>query len=234
MATFTIELWQAIDITRDGIGLDTYPLFREDYRASLNTKIIEHFWNREIGMETIDMFRLAMRRKMNEIMPLYNQLYESQALVLDPFSTVNMKSVTVGESEQVSKAVAKVSGTSTSDSTSESSGRTVQQDFPQTALSGRKDYAAGAVDTSQRTGAKSEASEDSTNDTDATNAGKDSGTSSTTGYQGSVSSLLMEFRATFMNIDLAIIEDLEELFLYVFDNGDQHFPNYYRFGGYYS
>ena len=50
------------------IGLSTYPIFDEEYRTQLNNKIIDHFYFREIGMETVDNFAWFLRRKMNEIM----------------------------------------------------------------------------------------------------------------------------------------------------------------------
>lgn len=82
-ATFTIELsqlvWEGFNI-----GLDDYPIFDEKYRAGLNKKIIDHYMYREIGAETPQLFKFFLNRKMNEIMPYYNQLYESAVLKYDP------------------------------------------------------------------------------------------------------------------------------------------------------
>lgn len=95
MALFTMRLKDVMRHT-DNIGLNTYPIFDEDYREGLNQKIIDRYFNREIGMETIDMFQLAMRRKMNEIMPLYNKLYLSEQIKFDPLHTVDYETVTTG------------------------------------------------------------------------------------------------------------------------------------------
>lgn len=64
----------------DKIGLADYPIFNENYREELNNKIIRRYYFREIGLETAALFRWYMRREMFEIMPYYNQLYESEIL----------------------------------------------------------------------------------------------------------------------------------------------------------
>lgn len=68
------------------VGLDAYPIFDESYRSSLNGKIIDHFYMREIGAETVGLFRLFVMRTMNEQMPYFNELYEKQAMLSDPFT----------------------------------------------------------------------------------------------------------------------------------------------------
>lgn len=68
------------------IGLKDYPIFMEEHRETLNNKIIEHYRFREIGLETPMLFKLYLNRKMNEIMPYYNQLYESELLEFEPIS----------------------------------------------------------------------------------------------------------------------------------------------------
>lgn len=68
------------------LGLDDYPIFDETYRSTLNDKIIRHYYFKEIGFETIGQFAWFMRATMNERMPYFNQLYESQNLVTDPLT----------------------------------------------------------------------------------------------------------------------------------------------------
>lgn len=69
------------------LALDSYPIWAEEYREYLNSKIIDHFYFREIGQETPDRFNFFLRRKMNEIMPYYNKLYESELIEFDPLAT---------------------------------------------------------------------------------------------------------------------------------------------------
>lgn len=61
-----------------------YPIFNETYRTVLQDKIIRHYYMREIGCETFGMWQLMLCDKLNEIMPYYNQLYNSQLIEIEP------------------------------------------------------------------------------------------------------------------------------------------------------
>ena len=63
-----------------------YPIFDPKYKSVLETKILKHFYMREIGFETVAQFKLFLDMKMNEIMPLYNQYYKSELIKFDPMT----------------------------------------------------------------------------------------------------------------------------------------------------
>lgn len=67
-----------------------YPIFDESYRSVLETKIIRHFYTREIAAETVGLWKLWLEARMNEIMPYYNQLYKSELLEFNPFYDVDL------------------------------------------------------------------------------------------------------------------------------------------------
>lgn len=105
MSIFTTELRYPIEQYQDDngldrrtydagvyklIGLDEYPIFEESYRAKLNNKIIEHYYFKEIGTDTLGRFRWYMRTTMNEIMPYFNALYEAQNSITDPLTNRNL------------------------------------------------------------------------------------------------------------------------------------------------
>lgn len=52
-----------------------YPIFDDTYRQTLELKIIRHYYYREVGFETVGMFKDRLQTKLNEIMPYYNELY---------------------------------------------------------------------------------------------------------------------------------------------------------------
>ena len=85
MSEYTMELKQIAEYLE--LGLDKYPIFDEAYREQLNQKIKDHFWFHEIGYETPERFIFELNRKMAEVMPLYNQYYESELLAVDPLLT---------------------------------------------------------------------------------------------------------------------------------------------------
>lgn len=66
-----------------------YPIFDESYRDELEKKIIIHFYTREICEETVGLWKLRLRDKMNLIMPYYNQLYESELIEFDPMINID-------------------------------------------------------------------------------------------------------------------------------------------------
>ena len=79
-----------------------YPIFDESYRGVLETKILKHFYTREIGEETVGLWKLRLDTKLNEIMPYYNEIYKTQLAIIDPFRTTDMKTErqTVGSSNR--------------------------------------------------------------------------------------------------------------------------------------
>lgn len=67
-----------------------YPLYDPDHKEELEHKIIEHFYLREISAETPGLFKMFLRRTMNEIMPYFNQLYYSADLEYNPLHDVDI------------------------------------------------------------------------------------------------------------------------------------------------
>lgn len=52
-----------------------FPIYKEEHREELCHKILRHYYTREIGAETYELWKLWLNARMNEIMPKYNQLY---------------------------------------------------------------------------------------------------------------------------------------------------------------
>lgn len=74
-----------------------FPIFDEEYREVLETKILRHYYTREIGCETYGLWKLRLQTKLNEIMPYYNKLYESELLKYDPLRDVDMTTQHTGQ-----------------------------------------------------------------------------------------------------------------------------------------
>lgn len=66
------------------------PFFDEAYRSVLCQKILKHYYLREIGAETVGIWLLWMNTKLEEIMPYYNQLYESAKIKFNPMYDVDL------------------------------------------------------------------------------------------------------------------------------------------------
>lgn len=67
-----------------------FPIFDENYRSVLETKILRHYYTREIGLETVSLWKLKLSTKLNEIMPYYNKLYKSELIEFNPLYDVDL------------------------------------------------------------------------------------------------------------------------------------------------
>lgn len=63
--------------SRDYIFDFDYPLSNKVDKEKFETMIINHFILRRIGFETFTSFQIQLNVKLNEIMPLYNKMFES-------------------------------------------------------------------------------------------------------------------------------------------------------------
>ena len=72
---------------------DNFPIFDESYRSVLCSKILKHYYTREISAETVGLWQLWLNTRMGEIMPYYNKLYESALLE----SLIHLKIPTIVE-----------------------------------------------------------------------------------------------------------------------------------------
>lgn len=227
MADFTIELRNVVDMVgADNVGLSDYPIFDEQYREFLNAKIIDHYYYREIGLETVDMFIRQLRTKMHEIMPYYNKWYQAEDRMadIDPLSTQDMHSKGSANSRASSSTKQKHDEMSSNltKSTTNSKARTVDSETPQTMLAGNQDYATAARD--------NHSSGDGTNDVkssgsmessvDSTNSAGSGNESHSWGYTGHAPALIDAWRATFANIDMMVIDELETLFMGIYSSND--------------
>lgn len=217
MATFTTYL-RDVD-THHHISenvLNVYPIFDEGYREGLNRKIIRHYWNQEIGFETVDMFLFNLQNRMNEAMPLFNQLYESTLITFDPLSTVDMRALS--DSNSVANSASSVSGDDSS--TVGNTSRSVGSQFPQTMLNESGDYATEATDVKST----SDTSSKNASSTAGKSVGRSKGATSTAGRGEYAPDLLMRLRASMINVDVEVIASLSDLFMGVWDNMDLHMP----------
>lgn len=213
MSTYTMTLGELIESNGGNIGLDDYELFNEAHREILNGKIVDQYTTREIGQESVPLFIHRMRRKMNLIMPAYNELYKTTLIDFDPLLTVYMETEGESENEQTSDTKNK----SVTATTAESSGSGASYEMPSQQLQDKNErYATAANDS------KSDATNSGTSDDESksTTDGTAKSLSKTKGYQGSAADLIIRARAAIINVDLLIVDELEPLFMFVLGNED--------------
>lgn len=194
---------EVVSKARDKVFNFNYPIFDENYKEVLETKILKHYYTREIGEETVGLWQLRLNTRLNEIMPYYNKLYQSEMIEFDPMNT-NVIEKTGGRKEK--EDVSNVTGNS---SNSGSTSYDKYSDTPQGGLSGIDS------DTYLTNARKVTNSTNNASNTDF-NGGRnyeDEYFENIKGYNGISSELLMKYRETFLNIDVQIINELKDLFI---------------------
>lgn len=100
----------------------TFPIFDENYRTVLEKKILKHFYTREIGEETVGLWKLRLDTKLNEIMPYYNKLYRSEMLEFNPLYTANLTRTKKTDYDSNRNEKENISDTSSSNRTTTNNG----------------------------------------------------------------------------------------------------------------
>ena len=204
MAKYTITIKTLID-NNFNFKMDSYPIFDENYRNTLNQNILYHYYENEIGFETAPLFRFYLNQKLNEIMPYYNELYKVQKKLIDEnllLNNVNLTEQLIG------------SNTTETSSTSQSSnnGKNLFQDTPQGKISqtdiDNQTWATNLTLNKNEIEDESNAKGNGTNEYLKTIIGNNGGKFNI--------DILNDIKNNLMNIDLMIINELNDLFMGIF------------------
>lgn len=244
----------------DKIFASSAPFFDEEYRKPLCKKILKHFYLREIGADTFGIWKLWMNTRLEEIMPFYNRLYESELLTFNPLHDIDLKKTYTksvdGETSNVNtisdkgkQTTAYTDTTANSNTRTESADDTTTNNVTRASTDRYSDTPQGTVenlsDNRYLTNARIIDGSEDTNTTfkrsattadKGTNTADHSGTSNAendrsenlTGTSNTVeeytdsiigktagqsySKMIHEFRETFLNIDLQVIHEFDDLF----------------------
>ncbi len=86
----------AIESGRNVLFNFDYDLFSDEYKPVIESKFLRHNYVREIGFETVGLFKLRLRDEWLMKLPYYNKLWESALLEFDPFLDVDYQTQHVG------------------------------------------------------------------------------------------------------------------------------------------
>lgn len=87
----TIELRKVVQDTDIFDRCDPFPIWDENHRGELEKKIIEHYYFREIGFETVGRFKFVLNTRLREIMPRMIQIYKTTLFKYNPIENYNME-----------------------------------------------------------------------------------------------------------------------------------------------
>lgn len=210
MAVYTTTIKTLLQHNFD-LGLKDYPIFDENYRNVLNQKILNHFYENEIGFETPALFKFYLNTTMGEIMPYYNILYTKQKALLDNLeNNVNLKEDFKGNSTSNNNAQ------SNSNSTGETNSKNLFQDTPQGSL------VQGTIDAQNYATNLTFDKNNSSNTITDTSSNSGQGTNNyiklVTGNNGNRYNfeILKEIKNNLLNIDMLVINELNSLFMQIY------------------
>lgn len=216
MASYTMELRKLCDIyTRSEVeswfkdynpsyylkqdeidSIEEAGLWSKDRLAS---KIVDHYYMREIGLETPGLFKHYAKVKMQEIMESKLPLIYSISISYDPL-------VNVDYTESFTRNI-ETSG----ETSNNASGLSVSSDTPQGQIE-KASILAGAYASS--TGAsETESSSEDSNTTEETYTKKMKGNS---GVSATAQRMIAQYRENIIAVDREIIEELDTLFMGIY------------------
>ena len=238
----TLELRELVESGVDIWNFDYPSYYKGEEKKAFEQKVIDHFYFRQIGQETVGRFLHVFRRTVREIMPVKIKRYKSIELMDNP--EINPLDNYMMTEEYEEERSDKRTGTGTSSTTSSSSGsgsitHTEQKDTthadkdtPQGSLAWQIDNQgeinidhASNVFQEKNDTRNTETSTASENGSVTGNTSTEDNSSGDTKHtltrRGNIgvttyAQMLEGYRASFIDVDLEIIEELETCFLGVY------------------
>ena len=244
MATYTIELRRLCELyTREEIEnwFKDYDIFdyltNKQYEVIENTglwnknklarKIVDHYYMREIGLETPELFKHYAKVKMQEIMESKLPLIYSNAIQYDPLVNVDYEETfernIKGDSK--SNGTSSTSGSSNSTSNNTASGLNIINDTPQKTIN-KQDIETGVyasnvnqsdtesdITDNTETSSENEINNNTNSNTDETYTKHVKGNS---GVSATAQKMIEQFRNNIIAIDTDIIKELNSLFMGIY------------------
>lgn len=177
-------------------------------KDKLARKIVDHYYMRESGFETIGLFKHYAKVTMQELMERYLPLIYSSSIKYDPLVNVDYTETFNRTADTTNQ------GTSNSNSNSNSSSLGVNSDTPQGQIS-KNEILQGKY--ASTTGASE--NESSINDTTNTESTSNTGEEYTkrvrgnSGVSATAQKMVEQYRDNIISIDKDIIEELNILFM---------------------
>lgn len=225
MASYTIELRKVCDYyTREVVEGWFKDYNIEDYltleqiqtitekgiwnKDKLARKIVDHYYMREIGFETPDLFAHYVKMKMQEIMEDYLPVIYSNSIEFDPLVNVDYKEQLTREIEGTSE----IEGSSNSES--KSSGMGIVNNTPQTNIT--KQNLESGIYASSVSQTDTEVNDETTTSNSGTSNQTENYTKTIKGNSGisaTAQALIKQYRDIIRAVDREIIENLNDLFM---------------------
>ena len=246
MAMYTMTIHEMMNNPMTPVFPDSYPFYTDnpDDKKAFEELFVMHFLTREIGFETPWLFNQKLKAKLYEIMPYYEQLYQTEwknvrtaeAMMTSKNLTettehtqeVSGNNQTTSETESTSSVNDTSSSSVTQSTTSTNNGKVsnIADGVSQTSLS--DGYLTGASQTTQNDNGESSSQSNNVQTATGTTGQTVSGTSGqtlteTTTFtsKGDVgiqtpAYAITEWRKVIININQLILNECEDLFMKIY------------------
>lgn len=197
----TLELREVIAGGVDLWDFDYPSYYKDAQKKEFEKKVIDHYFFRQIGQETVGRFLHMFRAKVREIMPYYIDMYKTVEImhgIEDPFGNVDVTETFEQES----------TGSSSGNASNQGNSEHRFSNTPQGSIDNLESYLTEAArDNSE-----------ATSESSATSEGTVRHTLHRKGNQGvnTYAHDMIEFRTSIINVDMMVINELNELFLGIY------------------
>lgn len=212
MANYTLELRQISESKNLKVFDFDYAFYCEEHRKEFEEKFINHYFFHEIGVETIQRFKHNLKTKLNEIMPDYTQLYQTELAARDINFLLNkdLKETIIREKD--------LTNNMTGDSLSKVNGDDNTDYKESNVANGNASLSTGSLTSINQN--NNNFNNTSTSNNNVVNKGneRESTTLISQGNIGITSSaeLLQKWRDVIINIDQMILKECRDLFMTIY------------------
>lgn len=236
MSRVTVELGALLSRTDFKLFDFEYQLDDPNFKAQLEQRIIDYYYDYEIGAETPDMFKRKFKARFLRAIPYYNELYNTTLLEYNPLINSKMSEALdqLAQSSQTDNtASTSSSDTTTTDNatqnqtgTTSTVGNQKASDYPQQPIA-TSGFLAGEEDSTSTTDSENDTTSsasgtsntDATNDSTTTSSGQ-TDTSYTKTIEGltgmTYQDLIRKERENLLRIPNMLIEELKPCFIMIY------------------
>lgn len=197
----TLELREIVENGTNIWGFDYPSYYKDEEKAAFERKVIDHYYTRQIGFETVGRFLQKFRTRIREIMPRYIDYYKTVEIMdslEDPFGNLDVTETLTEKSF----------GGSEAENTGSSDLEHKFSNTPQGEISNIDRFMTeGATDKNTASGRSASEFE---NNLTRTFTRKGNHGVNTYAHD------MIEFRTSIIDVDMMIIEDLADLFLAIY------------------
>lgn len=229
----TVELGELVESGVNIWNFDYPSYYKGEEKTAFEKKVIDHYYFRQIGQETPARWLHYFRTRIREIMPYYLDIYKSVEIfksIEDPLESYNLvetyKETGTGNATSQDSSTSESSGTTTSGRTEDTTSGSTRKfsNTPQGSIDNLDSYLTEATKEEATNTLESSGSDVSEASGTTTNSGTSS-TETEKSYELSrrgnigvqpLGDEIRKLREAYINVDMMIINELNDLFLGVY------------------